>query len=128
MLVQRSVHLVMWSFVSTCCKRDTWAQKSPADFTECWCNSLRVSESIMEAALSADKHRKKKKKKRNITGNTRFNIISCVHHTTLQMFFFPRERSLENRLALLKNYMHFILFAKQFGSEALVLPKAIAVH
>lgn len=60
MLVQRSVHLVMWSLVSTCCKRDTWAQKSPADFTECWCNSLRVSESIMEAALSADKHRKKK--------------------------------------------------------------------
>lgn len=109
----------MCSLISTCCKRDTWAQKSSVDFTECWCNSPRVSESMMEAALSADKQRGKKR----IIGNTRLNIIFCVTD-----FFFPRERPSENRLDLLENNMHFILFAKQFGSEALVLPKAIAVH
>lgn len=51
-----------FSYVPSCkyfLQKKYMGSESPADFTECWCNSLRVSESIMEAALSADKHRKK---------------------------------------------------------------------
>lgn len=58
----------------------------------------RVSESIMVAAVCLQAEKK------YIIENTRFNIISCMHHTS----FFFLKRSLENRLRLLKN-VHFIL-------------------
>lgn len=76
----------------------------------------------MVAALSAYKQRKKIY---NMQYKIQYYFLCTSHFST---FFFSEEEVTGKPAKALKKCAFYSFFAKQFGSEALVLPKAIAVH